>query len=130
MQESNKKSPAPEAAGTRLKVANQNKETSHKNYITKYLHHGSENAVLMRDLAKLAGMNEREVRKLVDEARRGGTVILSGTTGYFFPSENEAQKRNELKDWLTVKERRAESNRISCLSAKSLLNELEAKSSE
>jgi biotin operon repressor len=120
-----KKAPVLAATGTKAKAANQNVQTSRKNYITEFLHHGSENAVPMKDLAKLAGMNEREVRRAVALAQNNGFAVLSGKNGYYLPSENKAQRLAELKAWLAVKESRVESNRLSTQAARALLNDLE-----
>lgn len=47
-------------------------------------HQGRERGIKCADLARVAGITEREVRKLVSELRREGTAICAKPkTGYF-----------------------------------------------
>lgn len=49
---------------------------------------GQENAVPLRDLCSMTGLDGRTVRRTIERERRAGIPILSsvsGTTGYFLP---------------------------------------------
>ena len=51
--------------------------------------HGEENAVSMRELARLCSASPREVRKMVEVARCDGMIIASSDQGYFIPESKE-----------------------------------------
>lgn len=62
---------------------------------------GMNNAISMHDISVLSGMDEREVRQSIFDARCNGTIICSSVNGYFFPETN-----TELLAWYrTVKKR-------------------------
>ena len=46
---------------------------------------GEENARSMRELSRLCGVSSREVRKMVEVARRDGAIIASSDAGYYIP---------------------------------------------
>lgn len=57
--------------------------------IADYLNHGQANAVPLRHLESMTGLDGRTVRRLIAEERRAGTPILSdNATGYFLPSND------------------------------------------
>lgn len=50
---------------------------------------GEENAKSMRELSRECGVSPREVRKIIENARRDGMIIASSDSGYFVPSCEE-----------------------------------------
>lgn len=50
---------------------------------------GEENAKSMRELSRECGVSPREIRKIVENARRDGMIIASSESGYFVPSCEE-----------------------------------------
>lgn len=55
---------------------------------TKILIHigeGEENAVSMKELARLLGASDRDIRRMIENARKDGHIIASSEEGYFFP---------------------------------------------
>ena len=65
---------------------------------------GEENAVPCKVLEELTGLNGRDVKHCIEELRRGGTVICSSNSGYFYPA-----RRYELTDFIVKERRRADS---------------------
>lgn len=55
---------------------------------------GRENAISMKLLAELTGMNCRELRRAICKARINGTVICASDDGYFCPESSD-----ELRDY-------------------------------
>lgn len=57
---------------------------------------GQQNAIPLRDLCHMTGLDARTVRREIEQERRAGIPILSavcGVTGYFLPSsENETTR--------------------------------------
>lgn len=63
-------------------------EVARQPKIADLLCRGQENAVPLRDLCSITGLDGRTVRRMVELERRAGIPILSsvgGTTGYFLP---------------------------------------------
>lgn len=55
--------------------------------ITDYHGRGQENAVPLRDLARVTGERPRAVRRMIERERRSGVPILSDNeSGYFLPA--------------------------------------------
>ena len=50
---------------------------------------GKDNAISTPELARVMEITEREVRKLITEARIQGEPILAGSTGYFLADTND-----------------------------------------
>lgn len=50
---------------------------------------GEDNAKSMRELSRECGVSPREVRKIIENARRDGMIIASSDSGYFIPSCEE-----------------------------------------
>ncbi len=46
---------------------------------------GRENAIPMRTIASALGVNAREVRQAILDARLDGVIICSGMYGYYYP---------------------------------------------
>lgn len=53
--------------------------------ILDFIHDGEQNAVSMRELSILLDIDQREVRKMIEQARIAGTVIAGTDAGIFFP---------------------------------------------
>lgn len=55
---------------------------------------GAEHGVKLHDLARLTGLDEREVRRMIQTERKAGKLILSDCkNGYFLPAtEHEARR--------------------------------------
>lgn len=51
--------------------------------------YGEEKAKSMRELSRECGVSPRELRKIVENARRDGMIIASSESGYFVPSSAE-----------------------------------------
>ena len=76
--------------------------------IIEHIPKGIENAVTQADLATLLQISERQVRSLINEARRHGAVICSTcdgmTGGYYLPNAPD-----EVKPYLRMQESRIRS---------------------
>lgn len=64
------------------------------------LGHGAENAMKAAALMEALGLrDQRQLRNLIERERAAGVLILStcrGNGGYFLPSENPVQARDEI----------------------------------
>ena len=63
---------------------------------------GEENAVTSRQIQRAFGVNQRELRKIVEKCRKSGVFILASDQGYFYPAS-----KDELQRFI-----RRESNRV------------------
>lgn len=63
---------------------------------------GEENAISSRQIQKVFGLNQRELRRIVETCRRKGVYILASDQGYFYPAS-----KDELQRFI-----RRESNRV------------------
>lgn len=62
--------------------------------ITDLLSHGQANAVPLRDLVGITGLDGRTVRTMISAERRAGAAILSdNVTGYYLPANEEEKAR-------------------------------------
>ena len=77
---------------------------------------GEENAVSCLTLEQLTGLNSRDVKRCIEELRRGGTVICSSNSGYFYPA-----RRYELKSFIVKERRRAKSIKRTLKSSERML---------
>lgn len=68
--------------------------------IHELLLHGGTNAIPAADIARMVGMSERRVRKIVETERLAGAVILTGDGGYFLPSEDPNLAQMEIAAWM------------------------------
>ena len=85
---------------------------------------GEEHAVHRAELVQLTGLCERDVRRVIEQLRRGGAVICSDEHGYFRPAD-----LNELLTYCRQEEARSRSIYRRTASARRLLKawrELEA----
>lgn len=84
--------------------------------IMPYLFKGSENGIHLCELSKYSGIEDRYLRKAIEQIRRAGIVILSDAEhGYYLP-DNSA----ELAAYIRKEERRARSTFYTLKSAKTL----------
>lgn len=75
--------------------------------------------VSSRELQGLTGLNDRTVRKLIEQMREDGLCILSDAKGYYFPETEE-----ELEKFIRKTEKTAKSLFRSLESAKRVLREI------
>ena len=62
--------------------------------IADLLRYGQANAVPLRDLAGITGLDGRTVRAMISAERRAGAAILSNNqTGYYLPAYEEEKAR-------------------------------------
>nr|DAH52275.1 MAG TPA: hypothetical protein [Bacteriophage sp.] len=62
--------------------------------ISDLLRYGQANAVPLRDLAGITGLDGRVVRAMIAAERRAGAAILSDNmTGYYLPANEEEKAR-------------------------------------
>lgn len=62
--------------------------------IADLLRYGQANAVPLRDLAGIIGLDGRTVRAMISAERRAGAAILSNNqTGYYLPANEEEKAR-------------------------------------
>lgn len=55
---------------------------------------GEENAVSMKELARILDASCRDVRRMIESARTDGIIIASSDKGYFYPA-----RKRELADY-------------------------------
>lgn len=89
-----------------------------------FLLEGEANALPMRELARLVGVSERQVRKIIERERRNGSMILSSDNGYFLPSPDG--ERYEIRRYIHLADARMVTNRKTIRVMKDRLKELEA----
>ncbi len=59
-----------------------------------FLSIGQENAVSLRHLKKIMGLDGREIRRMIQSERKKGTPILAdNVTGYFLPGSEDERRR-------------------------------------
>ena len=92
--------------------------------IQAFLLEGEANALPMRELARLVGVSERQVRKIIERERRNGSMILSSDNGYFLPSPD--CERYEICRYIHRADARTVTNRNTIRAMKDRLKELEA----
>ncbi len=66
--------------------------TTNTGKIARLLSQGEKNAVPLKHLEAITGLDGRTVRRLIEQERRHGTPILS-TNGYFLPATTEEKQR-------------------------------------
>ena len=89
-----------------------------------FLLEGEDNALPMRELARLVGVSERQVRKIIERERGRGAMILSSDNGYFLPSPD--CERYEIRRYIHRADARMVTNRKTIRVVKDRLKELEA----
>lgn len=83
---------------------------------------GRNNAVKRADLVNILGMSDRVVRKMIEEARQSGIVIINmqDGRGYYRPEGKE-----DLEGYIRQEEGRAKSIHRNLKAAKKALREIE-----
>lgn len=61
-------------------------------WIIDHIPEGQKNAQSMTYIAKIMGVDRREVRKAVENARASGSLICSGNKGYWMPETLDEAK--------------------------------------
>lgn len=89
-----------------------------------FLLEGEANALPMRELARLVGVSERYLRKIIERERGAGAFILSSEKGYYLPSRDNPYF--ELRRYMHREDARMCSNRKAVRAVKFALKELEA----
>lgn len=90
-------------------------------HILSLIGEGEENAVHKEDLCNTTGLEERTLRKIIEQLRLNGTTIAANTNGYFYPVTEI-----ELRSYIKQEKRRAKSTFAIVEAAERRLNELEA----
>lgn len=67
---------------------------------------GMKNAITREELRKLTGLNDRQIREMISQARRETPIISLDNKGYFIPSEDE---KADVEKWIKQEEHRAKS---------------------
>lgn len=101
-----------------------NKFNTNRLNVQGFLLEGEANAMPMRELARLVGVSERQVRKIIERERRNGSMILSSDNGYFLPSPD--CERYEICRYIHRADARMVTNRKTLRAMKDRLKELEA----
>jgi biotin operon repressor len=65
---------------------------------------GEDNATHSKRLIDISGLTERELRKVIEQLRRSGTVIISSNKGYYLP-----ETVDELQHYINKESKRAKS---------------------
>lgn len=79
--------------------------------IVDFIPRGHKNAVSRKDLCRRTGLNDRIIRKLIEEARRN-TIIISNNDGsgyWIFPDEPTETEKEMLRRYVKQQESRAKS---------------------
>lgn len=67
--------------------------TTGKGSISRFLMAGKENGIHLRDLVRITGWTEREVRRQIHiERRRGVPIVSDCKSGYFFPGSPQERE--------------------------------------
>ena len=73
--------------------------------ITDFIPYGRENAISRQALAQLTGMDDRQVRRMIEDARCNVVIInLQDGKGYYLPTSNE---REDVERWYRATLKRA-----------------------
>lgn len=115
---------ASEQANERVSVDTSFNKHSNTNRrgIQAFLLEGEPNAIPMRELAKLMGVSDRQVRKLAERERDNGAFVIASDKGYFLPSADNPEY--ELKRYIHRMDARVSSNRKAIRVMKKRLDEL------
>lgn len=79
------------------------------NGLSFFIPEGEAEAVSMRELARITGLDDRELRREIEKARRAGILICSSGKGYFMP-----ETLQELREYVHLMGARIKTGR-SCL---------------
>ena len=91
-------------------------------HIEEFIPYGRKNAVKRADLVNMIGLSDRLVRKLIEDARQSGVIIINmqDGRGYYRP-----EKREDLEYYIRQEEGRAKSIHRNLKAAKKALREIE-----
>ena len=92
--------------------------------ITDYLSHGAQNAISAADLTKIAGVESRDIRRIVEAERIAGAVILSDERGYYLPNENREAAIFETTAWIARRLETAKTYELTVRAARTYLAKL------
>lgn len=84
------------------------------------LREGENNAVSLCEMQKIAGLDNRSTRLVIENLRRDGVVICSSDNGYFYPKE-----LSELKAYVNKERHRCQSIELTLMPALELLKKWE-----
>lgn len=87
--------------------------------IWNYIRCGEENAIHAKELERLTELENRPLRKCIEQLRRSGYIIVASEKGYFRP-----KTQSELKQYILTEENRAESLLCTISSARELYSSL------
>ena len=69
---------------------NTSRERAQEGYISQFLLAGAGQGIHLRDLARVTGRTEREVRQMIQAERlRGIPILADNKSGYYLPSTDE-----------------------------------------
>lgn len=101
-----------------------NHSNTNKRGIQAFLLEGEANAMPMRELARLMGVSERQVRKLAERERDNGAFVIASDKGYFLPSADNPEY--DLKRYIHRMDARVSSNRKAIRTMRKRFDELRA----
>ena len=90
--------------------------------ISSFIPHGKDNAIKMSALAAALHASERDVRRLIHEARCNGAVIIGDNHGYYLP-----ETREELLPYYLTARKRSVSGLKALKATKRKLEEFKGK---
>ena len=67
---------------------------------------GMKNAITREELRELTGLNVRQIREMISQARRETPIISLDNKGYFIPTKEE---KPLVERWISQEEHRAKS---------------------
>ena len=92
--------------------------------IIDFIPYGKENAKTAEELADTIGTSEREVRRMINEARRENVVLnMQDGNGYFRPTEKE---KDLAERWLKQEESRLKLHALALRAVRRSLKEVQA----
>lgn len=91
-------------------------------HIEEYIPYGRNNAVKRADLVSMIGASDRLVRRMIEDARQSGVVIINmqDGRGYYRP-----ERKEDLEYYIRQEEGRAKSIHRNLKAAKKALREIE-----
>lgn len=113
-------------AGASVSVSQRStKKSRNQGQIESLLSHGEANAIRSADLVSLANLkSQRELRFMIERERADGALILStchGHGGYFLPSNDPVQAREEIEAFIRTLHSRAVGTQRALKSARQAL---------
>ena len=115
-------------AGASVSVSNSTiAQRKKQGKIASLLSHGEQNAITSADLMKLAGLHSpRALRAGIEKERAAGALILStvrGHGGYYLPSTDPTQGREEIEAFIRTVHARAVNSQKTLKAARRALRE-------